>query len=153
MNRALADFSLSELEQQFAAWGARPSHAARVLRAYYGSGGEFELTGRTALPDGLLARLHFDGAPGAAGCLSSQVGCAMGCDFCATAKTGFERNLTAGEMVEQFLALRREARAVGRRVQTVVLMGMGEPLLNLDAVLEAVRRIADNRLGALGWRR
>jgi 23S rRNA (adenine2503-C2)-methyltransferase len=88
----------------------------------------------------------------AAGCLSSQVGCAMGCDFCATTKTGFERNLTAGEMVEQFLALRREARAAGRRLQTVVFMGMGEPLLNLDAVLEAVRRIADNRLGALGWR-
>jgi 23S rRNA (adenine2503-C2)-methyltransferase len=88
----------------------------------------------------------------AAGCLSSQVGCAMGCDFCATTKTGFERNLTAGEMVEQFLALRREARAAGRRLQTVVFMGMGEPLLNLDAVLEAVHRIAANPLGALGWR-
>lgn len=88
----------------------------------------------------------------AAGCLSSQVGCAMGCDFCATTKTGFERNLTAGEIVEQFLALRREAQAVGRKLQTVVFMGMGEPLLNLDAVLTAVRRIADNALGALGWR-
>lgn len=88
----------------------------------------------------------------AAGCLSSQVGCAMGCDFCATTKTGFERNLTAGEIVEQFLALRREARSVGRRLQTIVFMGMGEPLLNLDAVLSAVRRIADNSLGALGWR-
>jgi 23S rRNA (adenine2503-C2)-methyltransferase len=88
----------------------------------------------------------------AAGCISSQVGCAMGCDFCATTKTGFERNLTAGEMVEQFLALRREANAVGRKLQTVVLMGMGEPLLNLDNVLTAARRIADNQLGALGWR-
>jgi 23S rRNA (adenine2503-C2)-methyltransferase len=88
----------------------------------------------------------------AAGCISSQVGCAMGCDFCATTKTGFERNLTAGEIVEQFVALRRAARAVGRKLQTVVFMGMGEPLLNLDAVLTAVRRIADNSLGALGWR-
>mgnify|MGYP003336174034 CR=1 FL=1 len=88
----------------------------------------------------------------AAGCISSQVGCAMGCDFCATTKTGFERNLTAGEMVEQFLALRREARDVGRALQTVVFMGMGEPLLNLDSVLSAIQRIADNRLGALGWR-
>lgn len=88
----------------------------------------------------------------AAGCLSSQVGCAMGCDFCATAQTGFERQLTAGEMVEQFLALRAEARAAGRRLQTAVFMGMGEPLLNLDAVLVAVERIADNALGALGWR-
>ena len=88
----------------------------------------------------------------AAGCISSQVGCAMGCDFCATTRSGFERNLTAGEMVEQFLALRREALAGGRRLQTVVFMGMGEPMLNLDNVVEAVRRIADNKLGALGWR-
>ena len=88
----------------------------------------------------------------AAGCISSQVGCAMGCDFCATTKTGFERNLTAGEIIEQFLALRREARAVGRKLQTVVFMGMGEPMLNLDAVLAAVRRMADNALGGLGWR-
>jgi 23S rRNA (adenine2503-C2)-methyltransferase len=88
----------------------------------------------------------------AAGCLSSQVGCAMGCDFCATTKTGFERNLTAGEIVEQFVALRREAQAVGRKLQTLVFMGMGEPMLNLDAVLVAVRRLAANDLGALGWR-
>ncbi len=76
----------------------------------------------------------------------------MGCDFCATTKTGFERNLGAGEIVEQFLALRREARATGRRLQTVVFMGMGEPMLNLDAVLAAVRRLGDNALGGLGWR-
>jgi len=88
----------------------------------------------------------------AAGCVSSQVGCAMGCDFCATTKTGFERNLTPGEIVEQFLALRREARDSGRRLQTLVFMGMGEPMLNLGAVMEAIRRIAANHLGALGWR-
>lgn len=88
----------------------------------------------------------------AAGCVSSQVGCAMGCDFCATAQDGFARNLTAGEIVTQFLALRREAAARGRRLQTLVFMGMGEPMLNLDAVLAAVERIADNRVGGLGWR-
>lgn len=88
----------------------------------------------------------------AAGCLSSQVGCAMGCDFCATTRTGWERNLTSGEIVEQFLALRREARRVGRTLKTVVFMGMGEPMLNLDAVLPAIRRMADNALGGLGWR-
>jgi len=76
----------------------------------------------------------------------------MGCDFCATTKTGFDRNLSAGEIVAQFLALRREARADGRQLRTLVFMGMGEPLLNLDAVLAAVERIADNRYGALGWR-
>jgi 23S rRNA (adenine2503-C2)-methyltransferase len=88
----------------------------------------------------------------AAGCLSSQVGCAMGCDFCATAKSGFERNLTAGEILDQFVALRREARAQGRNLQTVVFMGMGEPMLNLDQVLPAVESIASNHLGGLGWR-
>jgi 23S rRNA (adenine2503-C2)-methyltransferase len=88
----------------------------------------------------------------AAGCVSTQVGCAMGCDFCATTKTGFERNLSSGEIIEQFLALRREARAAGRRLQTIVFMGMGEPLLNLEATLAAVERMADNRVGGLGWR-
>ena len=87
-----------------------------------------------------------------AGCLSSQVGCALACDFCATAQSGFDAQPSAGEMVEQFLHLRREAQAVGRRLQTVVFMGMGEPLLNLENVLEAVRRMADGDLGALGWR-
>lgn len=88
----------------------------------------------------------------AAGCISSQVGCAMGCDFCATTQTGFERNLTAGEIVEQFIRLRCEARAAGRTLRTVVFMGMGEPMLNLRNVLTAVRRIADPALGGLGWR-
>lgn len=88
----------------------------------------------------------------AAGCISSQVGCAMGCDFCATTQTGFERNLTAGEIVEQFIQLRREARSAGRELRTIVFMGMGEPMLNLPAVLAAVQRIADPALGALGWR-
>jgi 23S rRNA (adenine2503-C2)-methyltransferase len=88
----------------------------------------------------------------AAGCVSSQVGCAMACDFCATTQTGFERNLSAGEMVEQFLHLRREAAAAGRRLQTVVFMGMGEPMLNLANVLEAARRMAGEAMGALGWR-
>ena len=88
----------------------------------------------------------------AAGCLSSQVGCAMGCDFCATAQSSFQRNLTVTEILHQFLALRREAAALGRRLQTVVFMGMGEPMLNLPTVLESVRRIGDNALGGLGWR-
>lgn len=88
----------------------------------------------------------------AAGCVSSQVGCAMGCDFCATTQTGFERHLSSGEIVEQFLHLRREAVAAGRTLRTLVFMGMGEPMLNLDNVLAAVRRIADPRLGGFGWR-
>jgi 23S rRNA (adenine2503-C2)-methyltransferase len=88
----------------------------------------------------------------AAGCISSQVGCAMGCDFCATTQTGFERNLTSGEIVEQFIHLRKEAQAMGRTLRTIVFMGMGEPMLNLKHVLPAVERMADPALGALGWR-
>ena len=88
----------------------------------------------------------------AAGCISSQVGCAMGCDFCATTQTGFERNLTSGEIVEQFIRLRKEAQSAGRTLRTIVFMGMGEPMLNLRNVLAAVRRMADPVLGALGWR-
>ena len=188
MPSALAHLSLADLEHRLASWGFKPSHAGRVLRAFYA--GTFDANA-PGLPHGLAERLRAELPPSgttlaarqlaadgtaklllrlgdgrtvesvlmpdfrddrAAGCLSSQVGCAMGCDFCATTKTGFERNLTAGEIVEQFLALRREAGATGRRLQTVVFMGMGEPMLNLDHVLAAVQRIADNRIGGLGWR-
>jgi 23S rRNA (adenine2503-C2)-methyltransferase len=88
----------------------------------------------------------------AAGCVSSQVGCAMGCDFCASTRHGLERNLEAGEIVEQFLHLRRAAGEMGRRLTSLVFMGMGEPLANFDNVTAAIRRIADPSMGALGWR-
>jgi len=88
----------------------------------------------------------------AAGCLSSQVGCAMGCDFCASTRNGFVRNLESHEIVEQFLFLKTVSEAQGRRLRSLVFMGMGEPLLNLDNVLSAIRRIADPAMGALGWR-
>src|SRR3954471_21791643 len=78
----------------------------------------------------LLVSLHDNAAveavlmPGfrpnrAAGCVSSQVGCAMGCDFCASTRGGLERNLAAGEIVEQYLHLKRAARALGRRLTSL----------------------------------
>jgi 23S rRNA (adenine2503-C2)-methyltransferase len=76
----------------------------------------------------------------------------MGCDFCASTRNGLERNLTAGEIVEQFLHLRMAARAINRRLKTLVFMGMGEPMLNLDAVMDAIRRIGEPRTGGIGWR-
>ncbi len=88
----------------------------------------------------------------AAGCVSSQIGCAMGCDFCASTRGGLERNLDAGEIVEQFLHLREAARLSGRRLRTLVFMGMGEPMHNLDNVVAAIRRIAHPQIGGLGWR-
>jgi len=98
----------------------------------------------------VLMPSHRDGI--AAGCVSSQVGCAMGCDFCASTRGGLVRNLTAGEIVEQFLHLRAAAASAGRRVKTLVFMGMGEPLANFDNVVGAIGRISDRRLGALGRR-
>jgi 23S rRNA (adenine2503-C2)-methyltransferase len=88
----------------------------------------------------------------AAGCVSSQVGCAMGCDFCASTRGGLIRHLTPGEIVEQYLHLRAAAASVGRRVKTLVFMGMGEPLANFENVALAIERISDRRLGALGRR-
>ena len=70
-------------------------------------------------------------------CVSSQVGCALACSFCATGALGFKRNLSAAEIVGQVLAVRAEAR--DRPVRGVVFMGMGEPLLNYDNVIQAAR--------------
>jgi 23S rRNA (adenine2503-C2)-methyltransferase len=88
----------------------------------------------------------------AAGCVSSQIGCAMGCDFCASTKNGLVRNLDAGEIVEQYVHLCAEALAQGRRLNTLVYMGMGEPLHNLDAVVESIQRISCREIGGLGRR-
>jgi len=70
-------------------------------------------------------------------CVSSQVGCALACAFCATGRLGLERNLAAWEIVEQVRVVR--ARLPHGRVHGVVFQGMGEPLANLDAVLQAIR--------------
>ena len=132
---------------------AFPREAASLARRQVSEDGTAKLLLRLADGRAVESVLMPDYHPErAAGCISSQVGCAMGCDFCATTQTGFERNLTAGEIVEQFLHLRREAHSAGRTLRTIVFMGMGEPMLNLPNVLAAVRRIADPKLGALGWR-
>ena len=70
-------------------------------------------------------------------CVSSQVGCALACAFCATGRLGLSRNLAAWEIVEQVRVVR--ARLLRGRVHGVVFQGMGEPLANLDAVLQAIR--------------
>jgi 23S rRNA (adenine2503-C2)-methyltransferase len=71
-------------------------------------------------------------------CISTQVGCAYGCKFCASGLEGFSRNLEAGEIVDQLLAMERES---GEKIDNIVFMGMGEPLANLTNVLRAVRII------------
>jgi 23S rRNA (adenine2503-C2)-methyltransferase len=79
------------------------------------------------------------------GCISTQVGCACGCRFCATGQMGFVRQLSSDEIVAQVLHLQRELVGQQERLSNVVLMGMGEPLLNYEATVEAIRRLTDPR--------
>lgn len=85
-------------------------------------------------------------------CLSTQVGCAMGCPFCATGQMGFQRDLSSGEIVAQALHFARCLRDEGERLTNVVLMGMGEPLANYDNTLAAIHRLSDPDGFRLGQR-
>lgn len=79
-------------------------------------------------------------------CVSSQVGCALACKFCATGYMGFSRNLTIGEITDQVLGAMQIAKVrYGKRISNVVFMGMGEPMLNLERVMEAIEILAHDR--------
>lgn len=86
-------------------------------------------------------------------CISSQVGCAMGCKFCNTAKLGFTRNLNVGEIVSQVLFLKKIAKIGAKQAFNIVFMGMGEPLLNFDNVKKAMEIINDEEGINLSYRR
>lgn len=94
---------------------------------------KLDQTGSTAIESVRITR-----RTGATACVSTQAGCAVGCAFCASGVDGLVRNLTAGEIVEQVMAL-------GVGVNRVVYMGVGEPLMNLDAVLKSMRILRDRR--------
>jgi len=85
-------------------------------------------------------------------CVSSQVGCPMACSFCATGKMGFTRNLGWAEIVEQVVLFARILKKEGERVTNIVFMGMGEPMLNYDNVLEAIRLMNDPKGLGIGAR-
>ena len=145
----------------------------RELRSRLAASGRLrvlEERGRRFAADGLTAKLLL-AAPGGVllesvliaekrltrrtACLSCMSGCPLGCRFCATGGMGFSRNLSSGEIMEQVYRLDRLAGEFpGRRgVSHVVFMGMGEPLLNLDAVLAAADRLSDpGGLGVSGRR-
>jgi 23S rRNA (adenine2503-C2)-methyltransferase len=95
------------------------------------------------LPDGQLIESvlmpYADGRQTA--CISSQAGCAMACAFCATGQMGFARQLSAAEIAEQAWRFDQELKAEGQRLSNVVLMGMGEPFHNFDAVVSAIGRL------------
>jgi 23S rRNA (adenine2503-C2)-methyltransferase len=113
-----------------------------------------------ALDDGALietVRMRFDGRVTA--CVSSQAGCALGCVFCATGQRGFDRNLTVGEIVAQAVHVQRGLQAAADsgpgqgRLRNLVLMGMGEPLLNYESVMQALDILRDPSGLALGSER
>ena len=90
-------------------------------------------------PDGECVEtvlMRFDNRANLTACVSSQVGCAVNCSFCATGKRGFIRNLTYKEIIEQVLTIQRDT---GLKVTNIVFMGQGEPLLNLENVLSAMK--------------
>ncbi len=83
-------------------------------------------------------------------CISSQVGCPLGCKFCATGKMGFFRNLEVGEIIGQVLVA---TKIVGKRANNIVFMGMGEPFLNYDNVIKSARILMHRRGYNIGARR
>ena len=85
-------------------------------------------------------------------CVSSQVGCSVGCEFCATGELGFKRNLSDSEIVDQVLYFARLLKKEGDKVTNVVFMGMGEPFLNYDNVLGAIKILNDKDGFNLGAR-
>lgn len=93
-----------------------------------------------------------NGHPRSTVCVSTQVGCAMGCIFCATGQMGFERNIRAEEIVTQVIHFAKILRQRKQHITNLVFMGMGEPLANYDEVLQAVRLLTDNRAFGLGQR-
>lgn len=99
-----------------------------------------------ALADGETVETVLMRYPGrAVACISTQVGCAMGCVFCATGQMGFVRNLSAGEIVAQVIYVMHVLRQQGERLRNIVFMGMGEPLHNYDASITAVGILTDDR--------
>jgi 23S rRNA (adenine2503-C2)-methyltransferase len=85
-------------------------------------------------------------------CISTQVGCAMGCVFCATGQMGFQRNLTSGEIIEQVLYFARRLKQDNKQVTNIVIMGMGEPFLNYDSTMKAIDTLNHPQGYSLGAR-
>ncbi len=113
------------------------------------------------------ALMHYDGGGEGAGrhtvCVSTQAGCAMGCEFCATGQQGFERNLTSGEIIDQVLYFagylrensngnKRPENSKTERISNVVFMGMGEPLANYDNLWRAIEMLNSSEGFGLGAR-
>ncbi len=96
--------------------------------------------------EGVIMRYHY----GLAACISTQVGCAMGCTFCASTLKGLTRNLSAGEMVDQILTMQKD---MEEEISNIVLMGIGEPLNNFDETVKFIKIVNSNKGLNIGSRR
>ncbi len=150
---------------------ARMSDLAKTLREKLAGAARVEaptVVGDTAAQDGTRKwLLKVDGANAVEAvfipetsrgtlCVSSQAGCVLDCAFCSTGKQGFNRNLTTAEIIGQLWLANKELRHgadTGRPISNVVMMGMGEPLLNLDNVIPALRLMLDDNAYGLSRRR
>ena len=95
--------------------------------------------------------MHYEGRHTV--CISTQVGCPMGCVFCATGQMGYTRNLTAGEILAQIIFCMRRLGTDGKDLTNVVYMGMGEPFLNYEEVMRSISRLTDQKGLNFGARR
>ncbi len=106
-----------------------------------------------AEPDTATETVMIPDGPRRTACVSSQVGCPVGCKFCASGLNGLKQNLSAGKIVQQIFLLNRILRPVEQRITNIVFMGMGEPLANYANILKAVRIIHDPECFNIGARK
>jgi 23S rRNA (adenine2503-C2)-methyltransferase len=144
---------MTNLSEELREWLVREwqSRAVEVAGDQVSQDGTRKLAMRTR-DDALIETVMIPEARRKTLCISTQVGCPLACSFCATGDMGFTRNLTTAEIVDQ-VCRTDELLGEGESITNVVFMGMGEPLLNLPAVSEAIRILIDPRGLALAPRR
>lgn len=134
----------AELSQHFSFFTPKIIHSLKSLDE---SGTEKYLV---QLHDGsVIEMVKMEYHHGISACLSTQVGCKMGCAFCASGMEGFFRNLSAGEMIQQILLMQKQ---IGKRIGSIVLMGSGEPLDNYDSVVKFLNIVHEKDGLNLGFR-
>jgi len=145
---AMTDLPVALREQIGAAWRSRALEVDRLQRSVDGAcklalrAGDGAILEAVLIPEERRQTL----------CLSTQVGCPLACSFCATGALGFTRNLSTAEIIDQ-VCRAREVLEEGEEITNLVFMGMGEPLLNLPNVLEAIRILIDPKAFAMAPRR
>jgi 23S rRNA (adenine2503-C2)-methyltransferase len=145
---AMTDLGLELRSQLAERWAANALSVARVERSVDGTLKAALRAGDGALVESVL--IPEEGRTTL--CVSTQVGCPMECSFCATGFLGFTRNLSTAEIVDQVCRM-REHLEEGQQITNIVFMGMGEPLLNLPAVIEAARLLVHPKAFGLAPRR